>query len=231
MRIAIIGGGNLGKALARACKHAEVVIVKRKYEKIDDFEVKTDLDVKANVYFIALKPKDFRSNMERIGKVAGDKPVVSFAAGVKLDEMKRHIRNPYRAMTNIAVESGSVVAVYPEKAKEFVKVLSSEIIVCESEDELELMTSLIGSSPAIICYYLHYFTLAAVKEGIKYDLAKYLAVKAFEAASKIYMRYGLEGAVKRIATPGGTTIEGILEVVGNPFINSIIKAAEKARRL
>ena len=93
------------------------------------------------------------------------------------------------------------------------------------------MTSLIGSSPAIICYYLHYFTLAAVKEGIKYNLAKYLAVKAFEAAAKIYMKYGLEGAVKRIATPGGTTIEGILEVVGNSFINSIMKAAEKARKL
>ncbi|ADC66012.1 NADP oxidoreductase coenzyme F420-dependent [Ferroglobus placidus DSM 10642] len=231
MKVAIVGGGNLGRALAKACRGVDVVIVKRRYEKIENFEVKTSLDVEADVYFIALKPKDFRSNMKKIGEVAGDKPVVSFAAGVKLEEMRKFIKNPYRAMTNIAVEDGSLIAVYPEETKKFVSFLNSEVLVCESEDELELMTSLIGSSPAFICYYLHFFTLAAIKEGVRFDKAKYVASKSFEAAAKIYMKYGLEEAVRRIATPAGTTIEGILEVVDNPLSEAIVKAAEKARRL
>ncbi|WP_290900057.1 pyrroline-5-carboxylate reductase dimerization domain-containing protein [Ferroglobus sp.] len=231
MRVAIIGGGNLGKALAKACRNAEVIIIKRKYEKIGDFEVRTDMDVEADVYLVALKPKDFRSNMEKIGNVAKDKPVISFAAGVKLEEMGKYIEKPYRAMTNIAVEDGSLIAVYPEEAKNFLNFIDSEIMVCESEEELELMTSLIGSSPAFICYYLHFFTLAAVKGGVKFDKAKYIASKSFEAAAKIYMKYGLEEAVRRIATPAGTTIEGILEIVDNPLSEAIVKAAEKARRL
>lgn len=231
MRVAIVGGGNLGKALARACRGVEVVIVKRRPEKIDGFQVKTDLNVEADVYLVALKPRDFRENMEKIGEVAGEKPVVSFAAGVKLEEMRKNISNPYRAMTNIAVESGSLVAVYPEEAKEFVSFLGSEVIVCESEEELELMTSFIGSAPAFICYLLHQFTLAAVREGVKFDKAKYIAAKTFEAAAKVYMKHGLEEIVKKIATPGGTTVEGIINLVRSPLIDSLLSACEKARRL
>lgn len=95
MRVGVIGAGNLGMALAKnASKKAEVVAVKRKVVEMEGIEVTDRIEEvgDCDVILVALKPDVFRRELERIGRVAEEKPVVSFAAGVKLDEMRRHIK-------------------------------------------------------------------------------------------------------------------------------------------
>lgn len=233
MKLGILGAGNLGMALAsHVRKGVEVIAVKRETAKSDsNLRITTEMEslTECDVIFVTLKPDVFRKEMQRIGEIAGDAPVISFAAGVKLDEMKEHIANPFRAMTNLAV---SIVAHYPRDAAKHIP-LVAELMECKSEKELDVMTSYIGSSPGILAYLINAFIVSAVREGVDYSKAVKLATSAFKASAQLYERYGLEEMVRRIATPGGTTVEGIVEILDaqRKLIDALSTAAIKARVL
>ncbi len=228
LRVAVVGLGNLGKRLAeKARKGAEVVGVEPKNVMIEGVEVVRDIEeAEADVYLVALKPGIFRKEMARIAMVAGDRPVVSFAAGVKLAEMNV-LENPVRAMTNLAV---SLIAVYPKAELNF---LEAEIISCQTEDELDSLTSFLGSSPALITRLIDAFIIAALREGVTHDTAKKVAISAFIDAVKLFAEMGSENLVRSVTTPGGTTAEGLLKMplAEKAFMDALIACSEKARRL
>jgi len=231
MKVGVIGVGNLGMALAKkACKNAEVVAVKRKVVEVEGVEVTDRIeDVgDCDVILVALKPDVFRMELERIGRVAGEKPVVSFAAGVKLDEMRRHIKNPFRAMTNIAI---SLIAYWPAETFQHISFLDTEFIECSNEGELDVMTAYLGSSPSILAYLMHAFILSAIRDGVDYAKSLKVAVSAFKATAELYDRLGLEGVLKKIATPAGTTIEGVIRVseAQRALIEALSATSSKAR--
>ncbi len=231
MKLGILGAGNLGMALASSVKEGvEVIAVKRKPVR-SKFRISTELSslAECDVIFVTLKPKVFREEMRRIGEIAENRPVVSFAAGVKLDEMKKYIENPFRAMTNLAV---SIVAYYPQKTVEFLP-FKAELMECSSEDELDAMTSYIGSSPGILAYLINAFVISALKDGIEYSKAVKLAISAFKASAQLYEAYGLEEMTRKIATPGGTTVEGIADILDAQriLVDALSSAASKARVL
>ncbi|WP_290596700.1 MULTISPECIES: pyrroline-5-carboxylate reductase family protein [unclassified Archaeoglobus] len=231
MRVGVIGAGNLGMALAKnASKRAEVVAVKRKVVEMEGIEVTDRMEGvrDCDVILVALKPDVFRRELERIGRVAEERPVVSFAAGVKLDEMRRHIKNPFRAMTNIAI---SLVAYWPAETFQHISFLDTEFIECSNESELDVMTAYLGSSPSILAYLLHAFILSAIRDGVNYTKSLKVAVSSFKATAELYERLGLEGMLRKIATPAGTTIEGVIRVgeAQRALIEALSAASSKAR--
>ncbi len=239
MRVAIIGAGNLGTAIAmNASKNAEVIAVRRRkdlFPETKSVEVVSEIEEaeKANVFIITLKPQVFRKNMELISKVARGKPVVSFSAGVRLEEMLRHIENPFRAMTNLGIEERGTVACYPPETSEHLSFLDADFIYCESERELDAMTSFLGSSPAIISKLFHAFIISALHQGISYNNAIKAGISAFHSAAYLYSKYGLDETIRRITTPGGTTAEGLRLVAGieKGFMDSLIGASRRVDEL
>ncbi|WP_456371037.1 pyrroline-5-carboxylate reductase family protein [Geoglobus sp.] len=239
MKVAVIGAGNLGTAIVKnAVKNAEVIAVRRRTELFPDIEgveVVSEIEAAkdANIFVVTLKPSVFRKNMELIGSVAKGKPLISFAAGVKLEEMLRHIDNPFRAMTNLAIESKGVVACYPPETAEHLRFLDADFIFCHDEGELEAMTSFLGSAPAILAKLINAFVLSAVHQGVSYENARKAAISAFEASSYLYESYGFEETVKRVATPGGTTAEGLRKVVDaeRALMDALIAASRRADEL
>ena len=138
MDVAIVGGGNLGCALAKAlAKRYKVVVTRRNVERIrflEDVgcEVCSD-NVRAvddsDVVFVAVKPKDVFNVLSELKDNLNGKILVSFVAGVKIDEIKEIVGcKVVRAMTSISAEVGSSVTAY------YTKDLSPE-----EEFELELM--------------------------------------------------------------------------------------------
>ncbi len=226
MKIAVIGAGNLGGAIAEKLREnpeLNVLTVRREgTPTLDDVEG-------CDAYVIALKPDVFRENMKRIGKIVSESPVISFAAGVKIDEMREYIKNPMRAMTNIEV---SMIACYPERCAEVLSDMSLnvEMIVCDKESEIDILTSYLGSAPAIIAYLIHSFILSAVKEGIEYEVAVKVACTVFKDSGELYRKYGLDGIVRKIATPSGTTIEGISTLIAEGVMKSINESFSAASR-
>ncbi len=236
MRLGIIGAGNLGKAIIRnASKNCEIIAVKRNFEEIKGAKVTCNLEdiASCDIIVVTLKPNVFREKLKEIGEVSGNKPVISFVAGVKLDEMMKYIKKPFRAMTNLAIESGGFVAYFPPETKDYLTFLNATKIECESESELELATAFIGSSPALVAYLMHAFILSGVKAGLKYSKAKMYAEIAFRSAVNLYTKYTLDELVEKIATPGGTTIEGIAKIVEvqKPIIDSLVATSAKAFKI
>ncbi|MBC7109915.1 MAG: NAD(P)-binding domain-containing protein [Archaeoglobi archaeon] len=239
MRVAVIGAGSLGTSLIRnASRRAEVIAIRRRKELIPEMEnvfPASEIEEAENcdVFLITLKPDVFRENMKKIGEICGEKPVISFAAGVKIQEMRKFIKNPSRAMTNPAIERRTLVAVYPPSSSEHLKFLDADFIFCETEKELDAMTSFIGSSPAVISKLIHAFIISALHEGISYRNALKTALSAFESATYLSSRYTLEEIIEKTATPGGTTVEGLLEVIEaeRKFADALIEMSRKVERL
>ncbi len=125
------------------------------------------------------------------------------------------------------------MACHPADAAERLKFLDADFIICGSEDELDAMTAYIGSSPAVIAYLIHAMVLAAVRNGISFEVSKKVAVRAFSDAARLFEKYGLEGVVERIATPAGTTVEGItcVQPAARALIDAMLAASSKARKL
>ncbi|WP_202319663.1 pyrroline-5-carboxylate reductase family protein [Archaeoglobus neptunius] len=238
MKVAVIGGGNLGTAITmNAARKAEVIVVKRRkelFDVVDNVEVVSSIEEasSADVFIITLKPDVFRANIGKISEVADEKPVISFAAGVKLGEM-RSIESPHRAMTNLAIEKKGLVACYPPQTRRHLGFLDAEFIPCSSEKELEAMTSFLGSSPAIISKLVHAFIVAALKEGISYENALKTGIHVFGATAYLYNKYGLESLIQKIATPGGTTAEGLTKIplAERAFMDALISASKRAEEL
>ena len=239
MKIAVVGAGNLGMALIRnAMRNAEIIAVRRRKEKTQEMEgveFVTDIEEagEANIFLVALKPRVFRSHLDTIGDVAKSKPVISFVAGVRLEEILKHIENPFRAMTNLGIEEKGAIACYPPETAEHLRFLEAEFIYCETENELDAMTSYLGSSPALISKLFHAFVISALHQGISYDNALKAGMHAFQSAAYLYSKYGLEETIRKIATPGGTTAEGLREISGieKGFMESLIAASRRVDEL
>ncbi|MBE8539705.1 pyrroline-5-carboxylate reductase dimerization domain-containing protein [Geoglobus acetivorans] len=239
MKIAVLGAGNLGSAIIKnASRNAEVIAVRRRKELLPDIENVTAVSEfeetrEANIFLVTLKPDVFRKNLERIGEIVKGKPLISFVPGIKLEDMLKYIDNPFRAMTNIGIEDGGVIACYPPETAEHLRFLEADFILCRSEEELEAMTSFIGSAPAIIAKLINAFVVSAVREGVNYEHALKASVNVFGTAGRLYEKYGFDGMLRRIATPGGTTAEGLRNVVmaEKYLMDALISASRRVEEL
>jgi len=239
VKVAVIGAGNLGMALIKnAMKNTEIIAVRRRIEKAQEMkgvEFANEIEgaSEANIFLVALKPHVFRGHLELIGEVVKSKPLISFVAGVRLEEMLKHIENPFRAMTNLGIEERGVVACYPPETAEHLRFLEADYIYCETEDELDAMTSYLGSSPALIAKLFNAFVISALHQGISYNHALKAGISAFQSAAYLYSKYGLEKTIRKIATPGGTTAEGLRQIAGieKGFIDALISASRRVDEL
>ncbi len=241
MDVAVIGGGNLGCAIAKALvKRYRVIVTRRNVEKIrflEDVgcEVCSD-NIRAvdnsNVVFIALKPKDVFDVLSEVKNNLNNKILVSFVAGVGIDEIKEIVNcKVVRAMTNISAEVGSSITAY------YTKDLTSE-----EEFELELMLECMGdvikvdeerildaitaysSAIAFMAKIFQSFVYAGLKLGLSKDLARKMTTWIFKGASELLDLEEPEAIIERVTTPAGTTIEGLCKLMEHRIDFGIVDA-------
>ena len=246
MKIAIIGYGNLGKAIAKSlAKKHEIIATKRELNvkpKSKRIEVTTD-----NVYavkhsdciILTVKPKDLMTVLDEIKDYVNNKLVISFVAFVKLDDIKSKLKQAkvVRAMGNVGAEIGKSFTAYYTKDvdvnEDVLNLLSltGKVYKAKSEEELDLMTIFSGSAPAFVAKLIDAFIFAGLKCGLNAELSKEVALSVFESTFELLRNENIEDLIKRITTPAGTTIEGLItmEKHGVEFgiIDSVTKAVEK----
>ena len=99
------------------------------------------------------------------------------------------------------------------------------------------MTGLSGSGPAYIYLVIEALSDGGVAAGLPREVATRLAAQTVLGGAKMVLETGLHpGALKdMVASPGGTTIEGLHELekgqVRGVFMNAVRAAAEKSRKL
>lgn len=263
-KIAIIGAGKMGEALisgflaSREYEPQDIQVVEliasrceylnRKYH-VKCIDTAREAVTFADLVVIAVKPKDVIKALEDISPaIKPGKIVVSIAAGVTLEFLRKNLPKQVpiiRVMPNIACEvREAMIAICPsentkeEERKTAVDTLSILGRVIQLDERyLNLATGLIGSGPAYIYLIIEALADAGVRLGLPKDVSILLAAQTTLGAAKMVTETGEHPAKLKdlVATPAGTTVEGLLALEEGKLraviITAVTKATEKAKQL
>lgn len=248
MKIAIIGGGNMGTLIAKALNEKFRVTVSErdplKHAKFSELEIDvTDSNIHAcedaDVVILAVKPQDF-SALDICGHLQGDAVVISIMAGVGIDKIRDVLGGHKfiaRVMPNLpAFISEGISGFCAPDLNTDQKVLVhdilsalGEVVEVENEDDIDKVTAISGSGPAYVFYFIKALSDAGTGLGLPFETAHKLALKTVFGASKYAFldTSSLEDLIKRVASKGGTT-EKALQVFDDRAFTKIIDEAAKA---
>jgi pyrroline-5-carboxylate reductase len=261
--IGFIGGGTMGGALIARLLEKKVASAQRLYASDPDGVRRESLGglIGANalsnnaalaeaveVVVLSVKPNlvpvvaaDVRAAIDP-GKL-----VVSIAAGVRIAQLTELLGTGrvVRSMPNtpaLVGEGASAYCMGPD-ATEDDAALVEEILnsagrcVRVEEKHMDAVTGLSGSGPAYVYLAIEALSDGGVKMGLPRDVAMTLAAQTVLGAARMVLETGEHpGRLKdQVATPGGTTIDGIhaLEDAGlrRAFINAVVAATRKSEAL
>lgn len=145
-----------------------------------------------DVVFLCVRPQDFKA----LPRDLGDKLWISVMAGVTLQAMGAHLNSTrvVRTMPNAAIEVEQSVtpwlataAVGADERALLQKWLESVgmAFAVESEDQLNYLTALSGSSHGTIAYFQRAMVQAATNFGLDPDLAKRIIYQVFVGNSEL----------------------------------------------
>jgi pyrroline-5-carboxylate reductase len=262
--IAIIGAGKMGEGIiagllksgvynTQYIKAYDILQDRRKYitqtYKVECLEDIREMAVFADITLIAVKPSDIAEVLEQLAPVMKPgKLLISIAAGVPLDFYRKHLPEHVpviRVMPNMAVSiRESMITFCPsenvtqEQLKIAIDVLSLLGRVMRLDEKyLNLATGLVGSGPAYVYLFIDALADAGVRLGLPKDESIVLAAQTTLGAAKIVVETGEQPAKLKdaVATPAGTTVEGLFELerggLRATVICAVARAAERAKEL
>jgi len=255
--LGLIGVGNMGTALLKGVLSSNTIDKEKTIiydvreevikNRIQDFNVKavssnTELVQQVKFIIIAVKPQNIDSVLEEIGpKLSEDQILISIAAGVTLDYIKKFIGKNIglvRVMPNtpaLVGEGASAIAhnknVTENDLKYVKKILNSVGKVVELEEKhIDAVTGLSGSGPAYVFIIIEALADGGVKMGLPRNIALKLAAQTVLGAAKMVIETGMHpGELKdMVASPGGTTITALHELEKGNLRATLISAVEAA---
>ena len=258
MRIAIIGCGVMGSALARhfAKKHT-VILCDHNHEKSralakelggESVSEPADAVAKAEMTILAIKPKDLNGFAISTAKAfTKDHLLVSILAGTPVSMLRQYFPHPLilRSMPNLALTCGEGIVGFvdtPEMTSEKKEKINElfhglGLLPWLSEDKLEALSALAGSGPAFIFVLIEALIDGGIFLGFTEKESRDFVLKTIEGAVALLKSTGKHPAElkRKITSPGGTTIAGlkVLEESGvrGIMMNTLIATFLRAREL
>ncbi len=257
-RVAFIGCGNMGSALAQGVGGvASVVLFDRHSEKsqalserLGGSAAKTLAEAVKGADFVilAIKPKDLLGVAAEIAALLGPKTIlISLLAGVSVGQLRERFGNTtcVRAMPNLAVNCGLGVTGLVEdphleqSIKQQVEALfgPTGTVVWIQEDKIDALMALTACAPAFISHIIEAFAEGGIYMGLSAKQALPLVLRVFEGTLALLKEQDLHPAALRwkVASPGGTTIEGlkVLEEhrVHYAIMHALIASMQKSKKM
>lgn len=237
-RIAVIGGGNMGEALAagivgaghaarEAIVLAEPLEARRNYLKdkysFDTVATPPEAAEGAETVLFAVKPQDLSKVFDQLrGKISAAQLLVSIVAGAPtrrytraFGEKTRIIRvmpnTPalLRAGAAAVCAGGAATEADLDTARAMLESVGRAVVVKEAL--MDAVTGLSGSGPAYVFQFIEALADGGVRAGLPRDTALLLAAQTVKGAAKMVLELGEHpGRLKdMVASPGGTTIAGL----------------------
>lgn len=250
MKIAIIGGGNLGTAIAEGllkskfCKAADITITKRNTATLKPLADKgvnvtannNDAVKKSELVLLAVKPFQIAEVIASIKKDITPKHVlVSVITGVSLTDLAAMAKKKvalFRAMPNTAIAiQESMTCISHENATtaqiEFVKGLFETVgKVVMIEDKLMDAATVLGAcGTAYAMRYIRANIQGGIEIGFSSATANLIAAQTVKGAAELLLQKGThpEQEIDKVTTPKGCTIAGLNEMEHQGFSSSLIK--------
>ena len=258
-KITIIGAGKMGEAIIAGLLKSgtyrphdiqivEVLADRRKYiVQMYDVTAASTFDDAVqfgDLIVVAVKPNVVGEIAVQLSRsIIPEKIVISIAAGVTIKQIRTHLpRNIpiIRVMPNLACSvNEAMIAACPSEnttieemntATEVLGLLGK--VVQLEEQYLNLATGLVGSGPAYLFVIIDALADAGVRLGLPKNVSIILAAQTTLGAAKIVIETGEHPAKLKdmVATPGGTTVEGLLALEQGKLRATLISAVTEAAR-
>lgn len=260
-RIGIIGVGRMGEALATCLVSVGLVDPatltvsdkdESKLEKLVKQGIKAERNGKSvaqvsDAIILAVKPGEAAVVLREIEAVLSGKLVISIAAGLPTAWISGIVPEArvIRVMPNTPLLLREGAAAYclgngaTEEDGRLVETVFSAVGVVYRVDErlLDAVTGLSGSGPAYFYQAIDAMAKEGAQQGIPLDIALKLAAQTAVGAGKMVLHTGKspEELTAMVASPGGTTVEGLLVLsdrnVQQAFAEAVKAATERSKKL
>lgn len=258
-KIAFIGGGNMGQAIAVAviknhlAEAQDVSISDVSQERLDilnrDMGVFTstnNLEVagRGEIIVLSVKPQTLGGVMAELsGKLNPKSLVFSIIAGKKMETLVEGLKHQavVRAMPNTPAQIGQGVTVWTAtrdvtpaqrvNAEAIVAVMGKGIYA-GYESYLDLATAVSGSGPAYVFLFMEALISAAKEIGMPEEMAKTLVFQTVLGSAEYAQTSAKDLAELRrnVTSPGGTTAEALKVFEQGDFTGLVKKAVAAAYR-
>jgi pyrroline-5-carboxylate reductase len=257
MKIAFIGGGNMGQAmlsaiLSKGIANAEDITVSDKNSArlkqlkgnfgVNISNENLDAIAKGEIIILAIKPQNLDEVMSQIGgQIKPEQLVLSIIAGKNINTLKQGLKHDaiVRAMPNTPAQIGMGMTVWTatdEVTEEQRAAVSSilgamgkEIHVAD-ESYIDMATAVSGSGPAYVFLFMESLINAAVEIGLPPRTAHKMVLQTVTGAAE-YARQsdkGLAQLREMVTSPGGTTAEALRVFEQKDFSGLVEKAVAAA---
>jgi pyrroline-5-carboxylate reductase len=250
-RIAIIGGGNLGAAIAEGLIKSKfispelITVTRRNVEALQHLKslnVNVTSDNKAaiqnsDVIIVALKPYNVKDVLESLKENFDPKKhiVISVVTGVLLKDLSAIVGSGvpiFRAMPNTAIAIQESVTCLchlnasTEQASYVTEIFNQLGITISIDEKLMDAATVLGACG--IAYALRFIraaTQGGIEIGFDAKTASLIAAQTVKGSAELLLKLNRhpEEEIDKVTTPKGCTIAGLNEMEHQGFSSSLIK--------
>jgi pyrroline-5-carboxylate reductase len=250
-KIAIIGGGNLGAAIAEGLiqsefsRPVELSITRRNLSPLSRFAEQGSMvhsDNKkavktAEIIILAVKPYNFADIIDEIKATLDPKKhvVVSVITGVWIEQIQKAIGKPVpviRAMPNtaIAIQQSMTCLAHANASTSqinYIRQLFDQLgkTVMIDEKLMDAATILGACGTAYAMRYIRANIQGGIEIGFDAATATLIAAQTVKGAAQLLLEKGShpEQEIDKVTTPKGCTIAGLNEMEHQGFSSSLIR--------
>lgn len=252
MKISIIGGGNMGGAIALGLASgskiaaSDITVINRRTEKAEELsKINNKINSVANDYssitnadiiILAVKPWMIEDVLKTHKNKINDKQIIlSVAGGITTDQLlgwTYQVSPVYRVIPNtaIAVKQSMTFIASRNTTKEqdnLIVGLFDELgkTLFIEEKQFPGVTSLSSCGIAYAFRYIRAAMEGGVEIGVRPDQAKEIVMQTLQGAINLLAanQSHPEVEIDKVTTPGGTTIKGLNEMEHAGFTSAVIR--------
>ncbi len=261
LRLGIIGGGTMGRAIVAGCLEAGVLrpaeVVVAEVDPLRRQEVaalgcrvsaESPATLEAAQIMLAVKPQSFAGLASELGCLRGPKIVISIMAGLASARIRAALGAPARVVrvmpnTPCRIKAGMSAIALGEGARPGDESLAVEVFsalgrtVIVNESDLHAVTAVSGSGPAYLFLLAEAMEQGAVDCGLSAEQAAVLVRQTLLGAGRLLVESGeAPGSLRAAVTSKGGTTEAAITLMQRRGLAEIVgeaisAAAQRARQL
>ena len=252
MKIAIIGAGNMGGAIARGLAKGTVIqaenicVSNPSNGKLDalktefpDMQVTNDnveAAKEADIVLLAVKPWFIEQVVKELSLDAKKQMLVSVAAGISFAQFEEWVgkeMSVFRIIPNTAIsqlESMTLIASHhasKEQEQLMLEIFNEMgLAMLIPEKQMAATTALTSCGIAYVLKYIQAAMQAGIELGVYPKDAQRMVAQSVKGAASLILNNDTHPSVEidKVTTPGGITIRGINELEHEGFSSAVIKA-------
>ncbi|WP_460022477.1 pyrroline-5-carboxylate reductase [Lactovum odontotermitis] len=250
MKIGFIGAGKMAQAIISGLSDkSELMISGRDLKKtqatakllaVSAASSNAELALGCDFIVLAVKPQVVASVLaEILPSLNQKKTLISIAAGIDLESLSA-MTSPQQAIVrvmpnvNAAIQQSTSAIVRNGQVSDAdyqqIKSLFGQVGTVHevAEHDFPVFSALAGSSPAYIYMFIDAMARAGVLHGLSKELATQVVAETVAASAENVLKSDVhpQALADSVASPGGTTIEGIVALENHGFNAAVISAID-----